>query len=270
MRRPLRCHAGRLLVRGLLAADRGRTKGAVCQHSSAMMTTMFHSHYPVQPLYYRSLAAVAWRGQYTRLFATRQRQEPDEDTGAKAAAPRPAVVSDFQRGMRVIVEVMKFGPLGASVDVVAKSHDPTEVIPAAADALGQGLIDQQEIRYYRSSRDGLDVVLGELLKGYVTNVREEDGKLSIGLRPFGGKGKATELGAMIMERLAAEGTIPVGDKSKPVDIEREFPGASKLAFKKAVSALYKEQKVQPGPFSVTPYGVTIRDDSSPSPRRQSE
>lgn len=162
--------------------------------------------------------------------------------------------------MRVIVEVMKFGPLGASVDVVATSHDPKNVIQPSEDPLGQGLIDQQEIKYFRASRDGLDVVLGELLKAYVTHVREEDGKLSIGLRPFGGRGKATELGAMIMERLQAEGSIPVGDKSRPNDIEREFPGASKLAFKKAVAALFKDRKVQPGPFSVTPYSAT-QDDS---------
>jgi CvfB-like winged helix domain len=219
------------------------------QHRVACSTMLFRRGHP---------SAVGWE-QHHRLFATQQ--EPDEDTTA-AATPN---ISGFQRGMLVIVEVMKFGPLGASVDVVAKSHDPNDVVPASADALGQGLIDQQEISYYRSSRDGLDVVLGEVLKGYVTSVRPVDGKLSIGLRPFGGRGKATEIGARIMERLKAEGRIPVGDRSEPGDIEREFPGASKLAFKKAVAALYKEGKVQPGPFSIAPYGVT-KDDP---PRRKS-
>jgi CvfB-like winged helix domain len=229
-----------------------RLSGGTNQQQHRVASTMMlfrRGHHP---------SAIGGWEQHHRLFATQQ--EPDEDT---TAARTPSSVSRFQRGMMVIVEVMKFGPLGASVDVVAKSHDPNDVIPASADALGQGLIDQQEISYYRSSRDGLDVVLGEVLKGYVTSVRPEDGKLSIGLRPFGGRGKATEIGARIMERLQIEGRIPVGDRSKPEDIEREFPGASKLAFKKAVAALYKEGKVQPGPFSIAPYGIT-KDDP---PRR---
>lgn len=159
----------------------------------------------------------------------------------------------FQRGMKVIIEVMSFGPMGASVDVVAaNSHDPDDVIQESEEALGAGLISQQEIRYFRSSRNGLDVVLGEILRAYVTDVRD-DGKLAIGLRPFGGKEKATELGAMIIERLETDGEVPVGDKSPPNEIERVFPGASKSAFKKAVAALYKERKVKPGPFSVSPY-----------------
>lgn len=172
-----------------------------------------------------------------RMFSTQHDQDEPEK---------------FRRGMNVIIEVMSFGPMGASVDVVATSHDHNDVIQESEKAIGVGLISQQEIRYFRASRNGLDVALGEILKAYVTDVRD-DGKLAIGLRPFGGKGKATELGAMIMERLESDGNVPVGDKSQPNEIEKLFPGASKSAFKKAVAALYKEQKVMPGPYSVSPY-----------------
>jgi predicted RNA-binding protein (virulence factor B family) len=56
----------------------------------------------------------------------------------------------------------------------------------------------------------------------------------------------------IMDRLASshDGLVPVGDKSSPEEIQNEFPGASKASFKRAVSTLYKEGKVQPGPYSI--------------------
>ena len=44
--------------------------------------------------------------------------------------------------------------------------------------------------------------------------------------------------------------LPVGDKSSPEEIQGEFPGASKASFKRALATLYKEGKVQPGPYSI--------------------
>lgn len=156
----------------------------------------------------------------------------------------------FQPGSEVQVEVQSFGPLGASVDVVATSHHAKDVIDESEPALATGIISQQEIGYFRAGRDNLDVVRGEVLPAYVEQLRE-DGKLWIGLRPFGGRAKAESLGAEILQRLVDYGgELPLGDKSKPEAINAEFPGTSKGAFKKAVSALYKQKKVLPGPFTV--------------------
>ena len=83
--------------------------------------------------------------------------------------------------------------------------------------------------------------------------RPEDGKLDIALRSFGGKAKAEEVGAKIMSLLkdSADGSLPVGDKSSPAEINAIFPGVSKSVFKKAVGALYKKGLVSPSPKSIS-------------------
>mmetsp|Transcript_17518 Transcript_17518/g.36765 ORF Transcript_17518/g.36765 Transcript_17518/m.36765 type:complete len:291 (+) Transcript_17518:152-1024(+) len=170
----------------------------------------------------------------------------------------------FKRGDKVQVEVIKFGPLGASVDVIAhKSHDPADCIPQDEPALGRGVILQSEINYFRRGRAGVDVVRYEILPAYVENIREEkfrdefdeevvDVRLDVSLRPPGGRAKAMELGEQILEKLnEAGGSLDVGDKSSPQEIDRIFPGASKGAFKKAVAGLYKKGLVSPGPNSIS-------------------
>jgi predicted RNA-binding protein (virulence factor B family) len=139
------------------------------------------------------------------------------------------------------------------VDVIADSHNPDDIIPETEPALAQGLILQREIRYFREARGNVDVVRGEILPAYVERVREDDGKLDIGLRAFGGKAKAEQVSTTILDRLdwAPGGTLDVGDKSTPQEIAKEFPGVSKGTFKKAVAALYKQGKVQPGPYSIS-------------------
>jgi hypothetical protein len=162
--------------------------------------------------------------------------------------------SAFSRGDKILVEILQFGTLGASVDVVGKgSHNAEmDMIGPSEDVLGCGLILQSEIGYFRAGRNGLDVVIGEVLPAYVENVRE-DLKLDVSLRPPGSAAKTEELSEKVLRLLqeSSDGTLPVGDKSTPQEINRVFPGASKGAFKKAVSALFKQRKVTPGPDSVT-------------------
>ena len=157
----------------------------------------------------------------------------------------------FKHADPIQIEVISFGPLGASVDVVARGHNPENLIPESSPALGQGLVLQKEIHYFRQARNNVDVVAGELLPAYVEEVRD-DGRLNISLRQPGGKAKADEVSKMIMQKLSqtSDGTLSVGDKSSPRDIGLAFPGVSKAAFKKAVAALYKQGKVEPGPDSI--------------------
>lgn len=149
------------------------------------------------------------------------------------------------------IEVLSFGPLGASVDIVGLGHSPDNLIPETEPPLGKGLVLQKEIHYFRQGRNNVDVIKGEVLPAYVEKVRE-DGRMDIALRTPGGKAKAQEVGKLILERLewAPDNTLPIGDKSSPEAIGEEFPGVSKGAFKKAVSALYKKGLVQPGPDSI--------------------
>ncbi|KAL3935380.1 MAG: hypothetical protein SGBAC_009089 [Bacillariaceae sp.] len=153
---------------------------------------------------------------------------------------------------KVQVEVVSFGPLGASVDVVGISHDSNAMLPEGAEPYAVGLIYQQEISYFRQARDNVDVVRGEILPGYVQKVRD-DGKLDIGLRAFGGKQKSLEVSDQIMDLLkdSPDGTLEVGDKSAPAEINRLFPGVSKTAFKRAIGALYKKGLITPSKTSIS-------------------
>jgi hypothetical protein len=159
---------------------------------------------------------------------------------------------NFQPGDKIQVEVISFGPMGASVEIIAASHDPDDLIPEDQPPLALGLILQKEIAYFRQSRDNVDVVRGEVLPAYVERVRPETNRVDVGLRAFGGKAKAEEVSKMILERLeySSGGTLPIGDKSHPEDINAEFPGVSKASFKRAVSALYKQGVVIPSPGSI--------------------
>jgi CvfB-like winged helix domain len=161
-------------------------------------------------------------------------------------------INKFETGEKIQVEVVSFGPLGASVQVVGRGHDAEGLIAVNDEPLGTGLILQMEIGYFRQARNNVDVVRGEVLPAYVQHIRE-DGKIDIGLRSFGGKAKSEEVGDMVLKRLewVPGGTIPIGDKSSPNEVNAVFPGVSKSAFKKAVGALYRKGLVQPSDNSVT-------------------
>jgi len=185
--------------------------------------------------------------------------------------PASATTTNFRPGDKIQVEVTSFGPLGASVDVIGIGHgEDVPLLEPEERPYATGLILQKEIAYFRSARGSIDVVRGEILPAYVQSIREveisdddeeeeeeDDGspppiKLDICLRSFGGKAKSEEVGAMILERLEAtdDGILDIGEKSSPVEINREFPGVSKSVFKKALGGLYKKRLVQPGPDSV--------------------
>ena len=141
----------------------------------------------------------------------------------------------FRPGDKIQVEVVNFGPLGASVEVIGLAHgdDVPLLSTDAAEAYAYGLILQKEISYFRNARNNVDVVRGEILPAYVQNVREEDGKLDISLRRYGGKDKSTDASTMILERLEEMGgQLNIGEKSSPQEINDEFPGISKSVFKK--------------------------------------
>lgn len=158
--------------------------------------------------------------------------------------------SSFSPGDKIQVEIISFGPLGASVDVVAASHDEKDLIAPDAPVLGSGLVLQREIRYFRESRGNIDVVRGEILPAFVERVRET-GKIDVTLRAYGGVAKADQLSQQIMETLKDSKILPIGDKSDPREIEKYFPGVSKTSFKRALSALYKQQRILVDKYSIS-------------------
>jgi hypothetical protein len=163
----------------------------------------------------------------------------------------------FKTGDLVQVEIVSFGPLGATAEVVGVGHSPNDLIGEDDPVLGVGLILQREIHYYREGRRGVDIVKGEVLPAYIEKQRDDD-KVDIALRPPGGKAKTMDASKQILEHLSWSRTIALGDKSTPEEISLLFPGISKAAFKKAVSALYKKGLVKPGPNSISKMSTADR------------
>lgn len=161
--------------------------------------------------------------------------------------------SFFYPGTPVMVEVTGFGSKGAGVDIIGSSHDEESIVDEDDPPLGQGILLQHEIEYFRQARDGLDVVAGEVLPAYIEKRNEETGYYALCLRQYGGKLKTESVGAQIMKRLESGQGVPVGDKSHPDAIAELFPGVSKGSFKKAVAALYKQRKARPGDHAVQLY-----------------
>lgn len=95
----------------------------------------------------------------SQLFSENQQQDS-----------QGSIHHDFQRGDQVQVEIVSFGPLGASVDVVGLGHD-TEPITLDQEPYGYGLIIQEEISYFRQGRGNVDVVTGEIIPAYVQHIR---------------------------------------------------------------------------------------------------
>jgi hypothetical protein len=176
----------------------------------------------------------------------------NNDMNQKVLGVSESAVSLYKPGDKIQVEVISFGPLGASVDVIGNGHADADLIPESSPPLAKGLIYQKEIAYFRQARQNVDVIRGEVLPAYVEKVRLElGGRLDISLRMFGAKAKAEDVAGLILERLRHDGTLLVGDKSTPGSIAREFPGVSKSSFKLAVGSLYRQGKVQPGPDSIS-------------------
>jgi hypothetical protein len=200
----------------------------------------------------RHYSATAWSSQTfvpVGRFSSRRFLSSTKGFGENNSPSKQATGVTFSPGDKIQVEILSFGPLGASVDVVATSHLEDDMIPIDAPPLGSGLILQREIEYFRQGRGNVDVVRGEVLPAYVERIRET-GKIDVTLRAYGGEAKADILGKQIMDLLKERKTLPIGDKSDPRDIERYFPGVSKKSFKRALSGLYKQRLVLVDKFSV--------------------
>lgn len=120
-----------------------------------------------------------------------------------------------------------------------KPGQPVELLLAGETPMGfkaiinnrhWGLIHKNEV--FKFLRSGMHE------KGFIKEVRH-DGKIALSLQPVG-QALADGLQAQILERLtAADGVLPVCDKSDPETISRLF-NVSKGNFKKAIGALFKQ------------------------------
>lgn len=83
---------------------------------------------------------------------------------------------------------------------------------------------------------------GQRLTGYIRNVREEDGKIDLGLQKTGHQG-AEGVSLKILELLEnSSGYLPINDKTSAEKIHELF-GVSKKKYKIALGSLYKKRLI---------------------------
>lgn len=89
--------------------------------------------------------------------------------------------------------------------------------------------------------------LGELLPGFVRQVRAQDGKLDVRLGQAGyGEVETAAQTLLAALRQRPNGRLPLGDRSLAEDVYRRV-GMSKKVFKKALGALFKQGLVELDP-----------------------
>lgn len=93
------------------------------------------------------------------------------------------------------------------------------------------------------------VYKGDHMKAYIKRVRE-DGKIDLSLQQTGYKKVVTILDQIVEHLEQNDGEMHLTDKSAPDAIFKEFK-VSKATFKKALGALYKEQKINLGKDKIT-------------------
>jgi predicted RNA-binding protein (virulence factor B family) len=122
--------------------------------------------------------------------------------------------------------------VGQQVDLLVVEESPMG-FKAIINNQHWGLIHKNEVfKFLRS---------GKQEKGYIKEVRD-DGKIALSLQPVG-EAAAGSLHEQILSKLkAADGVLPVSDKSDPQVIADLF-GVSKGNFKKAIGALYKSGQI---------------------------
>ncbi len=120
--------------------------------------------------------------------------------------------------------------------------EAVDVLIEAETDLGWRAIIEHEHRGLIYRNDVAEpLVVGRSMEVYVRRVRE-DGKVDLTVHQSGYQ-RVRRLKAEIVDRLAeAGGFLPLHDGSAPAEIQAAF-GVSKKAFKQAIGALYKEQRI---------------------------
>ena len=138
---------------------------ARCHRACAFSSPLLHrTHHPMTRMSSSTIIGPACSTSSTTRRFTLSSHDGDE-----------LEMPEFKIGDKVLAEVIFFGPLGASVDIVAHgTHSLDECIPQDEPALGRGIVYQKEISYFRRSRGMVDVVRDEILPGYIEKIRHGD------------------------------------------------------------------------------------------------
>lgn len=157
-------------------------------------------------------------GEYCVVHAYLDRRTRRITATAKLDRYLDKIPADYRVGQQVDLLVVEESPMGFKA-IINNKH--------------WGLIHKNEVfKFLRS---------GKQEKGYIKEMRA-DGKIALSLQPIG-QDAALGLHEQILTKLkAANGVLPLNDKSDPQVISDMF-GVSKGNFKKAIGALYKSGQI---------------------------
>jgi len=128
----------------------------------------------------------------------------------------------------------------------SRQHTPgqaVELLVCSKSELGfKCLVDKSFLALLHHSDVFQPLTPGRRIDGYIKRVRP-DGRIDLSLSPPGANNQGG-LEQQILQHLETQGgSAAIGDKSPPEDIYRLF-GSSKKNFKRALSKLYKERKIE--------------------------
>ena len=151
-----------------------------------------------------------------------------------------------------IVGTTKFNKLLDNTPANYKRNQQVDLIIAERSQLGYKAIVNGEHWGMIFPSDVIGkLFIGKTLKGYIKNIREEDGKIDLSLQKVG-VAKMDDLSVKILDLLEKKGGfLPLNDKSSPDAIFSAFR-TSKGTFKKTIGGLYKAGKI-----SIDKEGITL-------------
>ncbi len=147
------------------------------------------------------------------------------------ASARVVCTSKISRYLRTDGEDLR---VGQAVKIMIASHQPGFTTVIIDGHIRGSLFPDEWVA---------ELVIGEVHEGFVKQVRPEDGKVAVSLRPQGYSAVLGERDRILAALRANGGFLPISDKSSPDEIQSRF-GLSKGSFKKLIGALYREQLIE--------------------------
>lgn len=147
---------------------------------------------------------------------------------------------DEQTGRVAATE--KIEPFLSNEDLTVKEQEPVDMMVYRRTDIGYTvIINNQHTGVLHFNDIFQDIQVGDRLKGYIKNIREEN-KIDVGVGKMGYQRVEDEAGKVLRLLQENNGYLPYNDKSNPDEIYAFF-GMSKKTFKMTTGNLYKSRKI---------------------------
>lgn len=130
----------------------------------------------------------------------------------------------------------------SNVEVAYEVNDEVDLMVYRRTPLGwEVIVDERHKGLIFESDVFRPITIGDVLKGYVKNVRV-DKKIDLSLQPIGAKMLEPTAKIIYDKLVQSDGFLPLHDKSSPEEIQ-QILCMSKKAFKKGIGILYRQRKI---------------------------